>query len=70
MKNERKLEHIRNIAFCIKSGAAGYVTDNFCIDDLPAPQTSGTPSQQDAYARGKAKIIFDAFIEQNPNINE
>ena len=70
MKNERKLEHIRNIAFCIKNGAAGYVTDNFRIDDLPAPQASGTLSQQDAYARGKAKIIFDAFIEQNPNINE
>jgi hypothetical protein len=43
---------------------------NFCIDDLPAPQTSGTLSQQDAYARGKAKIIFDEFINQNPNINE
>ena len=70
MKNERKLEHIRNLAFCIKHGASGYSTDNFIIKDLPAPQTSGTLSQQDAYARGKAKIIFDEFIKQNPNINE
>jgi hypothetical protein len=80
MTTQRKEEHIRNIAFCIKTGASGYVTDNFRIDDLPTPQTAGTDlptpqtagtlSQQDAYARGKARIIFDAFIEQNPNINE
>ena len=70
MDNKRKEEHIRNIAFCIKNGAVGYVTDNFRIDDLPTPQTAGTLSQQDAYARGKARIIFDAFIEQNPNIND
>ena len=70
MKHERKEEHIRNIAFCIQNGASGYVTDNFRIDDLPTPQRAGTLSQQDAYARGKARIIFDAFIEQNPNIND
>ena len=70
MTTQRKEEHIRNIAFCIKHGATGYATANFTIDDLPTPQTAGTLSQQDAYARGKARIIFDAFIEQNPNINE
>ena len=70
MTPQRKEEHIRNIAFCIKNGATGYATANFTIDDLPTPQTAGTLSQQDAYARGKARIIFDAFIEQNPNINE
>jgi len=70
MTTQRKEEHIRNIAFCIKHGATGYATANFTIGDLPTPQTTGTLSQQDAYARGKARIIFDAFIEQNPNINE
>ena len=70
MTTQRKEEHIRNIAFCIKHGATGYATANFTIDDLPTPQTAGTLSHQDAYARGKARIIFDAFIEQNPNINE
>lgn len=70
MTTERKEEHIRNIAFCIKHGASGYSTDNFVIKDLPTPQRAGTLSQQDAYARGKARIIFDAFIEQNPDINE
>ena len=70
MTTQRKEEHIRNIAFCIKHGASGYSTDNFVIKDLPTPQRTGTLSQQDAYARGKARIIFDAFIEQNPNINE
>jgi hypothetical protein len=70
MTTQRKEEHIRNIAFCIKNGASGYVTDNFRIDDLPTPQRTGTLTQQDAYARGKARIIFDAFIEQNPDINE
>jgi hypothetical protein len=70
MTTQRKEEHIRNIAFCIKHGASGYSTDNFVIKDLPTPQTAGTLTQQDAYARGKARIIFDAFIEQNPNIND
>ena len=70
MKAERKEEHIRNITFCIKTGASGYVTDNFRIDDLPTPQLAGTLTQQDAYARGKARIIFEEFINQNPNINE
>ena len=70
MNQKRKEEHIRNIAFCIANGACGYVTDNFRIDDLPTPQTAGTLSQQDAYARGKARIIFDAFLESNPNIKE
>ena len=70
MTTQRKEEHIRNITFCIKTGASGYVTDNFRIDDLPTPQMAGTLSQQDAYARGKARIIFDEFINQNPNINE
>lgn len=70
MKHERKEEHIRNIAFCIQNGASGYVTDNFRIDDLPTPQRAGTLSQQDAYARGKARIIFDAFIEKHPDIND
>lgn len=68
MKQERKEEHIRNIAFCIQNGASGYVTDNFRIDDLPTPQRAGTLSQQDAYARGKARIIFESFLENNPNI--
>ena len=70
MNGKRKQEHIRNITFCIKTGASGYVTDNFRIDDLPTPQRAGTLTQQDAYARGKARIIFDSFIEQNPDINE
>ncbi len=70
MNQKRKEEHIRNIAFCIANGACGYVTDSFRIDDLPAPQTAGTLSQQDAYARGKARIIFDAFLESNPNIED
>ena len=70
MNQKRKEKHIRNIAFCIANGACGYVTDNFRIDDLPAPQTAGTLSQQDAYARGKARIIFNAFLESNPNIED
>jgi len=70
MNGKRKQEHIRNIAFCIKTGASGYVTDNFRIDDLPTPQRAGTLTQQDAYARGKAHIIFEEFLKQNPDINE
>jgi len=70
MTPQRKEEHIRNIAFCIQKGASGYVTYNFRIDNLPTPQRAGTLSQQDAYARGKARIIFDEFIEQNPEIND
>lgn len=70
MDTKRKEEHIRNIAFCIANGASGYVTDNFRIDDLPTPQTAGTLSQQDAYARGRARVIFDEFIKQNPNIED
>jgi len=70
MNGKRKQEHIRNITFCIKTGASGYVTDNFRIDDLPTPQRAGTLTQQDAYARGKAHIIFEEFLKQNPDINE
>ena len=70
MNGKRKQEHIRNIAFCIKTGASGYVTDNFRIDDLPSPQRAGTLTQQDAYARGKAHIIFEEFLKQNPDIND
>ena len=70
MKHERKEEHIRNIAFCINDGASGYVTDNFRIEDLPVPQRTGTMTQQDAYAKHKARQIFEAFLEQNPNIND
>jgi len=70
MNGQRKQEHIRNITFCIKTGASGYVTDNFRIDNLPTPQRAGTLTQQDAYARGKAHIIFEEFLKQNPDINE
>lgn len=70
MKHERKEEHIRNIAFCISDGASGYVTDNFRIEDLPTPQRAGTMTQQDTYAKHKARQIFEAFLDQNPNIND
>lgn len=70
MKHERKEQHIKQIAFSIKHGASGYVTDNFVIDNLPTPQTAGTLSQQDAYANGKARIIFEEFLKQNPHIND
>ena len=70
MTPQRKEEHIRNLAFCIQNGASGYSTDHFIIKDLPTPQRTGTLSQQDAYARGKARIIFDEFIKQNPNIED
>jgi hypothetical protein len=70
MNGQRKQEHIRNITFCIKTGASGYVTDNFRIDNLPTPQRAGTLTQQDAYARGKAHIIFEEFLKQNPDIDE
>ena len=70
MTYERKEEHIRNIAFCISDGASGYVTDNFRIEDLPTPQRTGTMTQQDTYSKHKARQIFEAFLEQNPNIND
>ena len=70
MTHERKEEHIRNIAFCIRDGASGYVTDNFRIEDLPTPQRTGTMTQQDTYANHKARQIFEAFLEQNPETNE
>jgi len=70
MNGQRKQEHIRNITFCIKTGASGYVTDNFRIDNLPTPQRAGTLTQQDAYARGKAHIIFEEFLKQNPDIDD
>ena len=70
MTHERKEEHIRNIAFCIRDGASGYVTDNFRIEDLPTPQRTGTMTQQDTYSNHKARQIFEAFLEQNPNTNE
>jgi len=70
MTYERKEEHIRNIAFCISDGASGYVTDNFRIEDLPVPQRTGTMTQQDTYSKHKARQIFEAFLEQNPNIND
>lgn len=70
MTAARKEEHIRNITFCIKTGASGYVTDNFRIDDLPTPQRAGTMTQQDTYARWKARQVFNEFLEQNPDINE
>ncbi len=67
MNQKRKEEHIRNIAFCIANGACGYVTDSFRIDDLPAPQTAGTFTQQAAYDRGKARIILPPFLDSKPN---
>jgi hypothetical protein len=70
MTPQRKQEHIRNIAFCIKHGATGYATANFTIGDLPTPQRAGTLTQQDAYARGKAQIIFEEFLKQNPEIDD
>jgi hypothetical protein len=70
MTHERKEEHIRNIAFCIRDGASGYVTDNFRIEDLPTPQRTGTMTQQDTYSKHKARQIFEAFLEQNPNTND
>lgn len=70
MTHERKEEHIRNIAFCIRDGASGYVTDNFRIEDLPTPQRTGTMTQQDTYSKHKARQIFEAFLEQNPETNE
>ena len=70
MTHERKEEHIRNIAFCIRDGASGYVTDNFRIEDLPTPQRTGTMTQQDTYSNHKARQIFEAFLEQNPNTND
>jgi hypothetical protein len=70
MTPQRKEEHIRNIAFCIQNGASGYVTDNFVIEDLPTPQRSGTLTQQETYANHKARQIFEAFLEQNPDIND
>ena len=70
MTPQRKEEHIRNIAFCIKHGASGYSTANFVIKDLPTPQRTGTLTQQDAYARGKAHIIFEEFLKQNPDIDD
>ena len=70
MTHERKEEHIRNIAFCIRDGASGYVTDNFRIEDLPTPQRTGTMTQQDTYSKHKARQIFEAFLEQNPNVND
>jgi len=70
MKHERKEEHIRNIAFCIRDGASGYVTDSFRIEDLPTPQRTGTMTQQDTYSKHKARQIFEAFLEQNPDTND
>ena len=70
MTHERKEEHIRNIAFCIRDGASGYVTDNFRIEDLPTPQRTGTMTQQDTYSKHKARQIFEDFLEQNPNTND
>jgi hypothetical protein len=70
MTPQRKQEHIRNIEFCIATGASGYVTDNFRIDDLPTPQRAGTMTQQATYARITAERIFREFMEQNPDIND
>jgi len=70
MTHERKEEHIRNIAFCIRDGASGYVTDNFRIEDLPTPQRTGTMTQQDTYSKHKARQIFEAFLEQNTETND
>jgi hypothetical protein len=70
MTHERKEEHIRNIAFCIRDGASGYVTDNFRIEDLPTPQRTGTMTQQDTYSKHRARQIFEAFLEQNPETND
>ena len=69
MTHERREEHIRNIAFCIRDGASGYVTDSFRIEDLPTPQRTGTMTQQDTYSKHKARQIFGAFLEQNPDTN-
>ena len=70
MTHERKEQHIKQLAFSIQHGASGYVTDNFVIEDLPVPQRTGTMTQQDTYSKHKARQIFEAFLEQNPNIND
>ena len=70
MTHERKEQHIKQLAFSIQHGASAYATDNFVIEDLPVPQRTGTMTQQDTYAKHKARQIFDAFLEQNPNIND
>ena len=70
MTHERKEQHIKQLAFSINNGASAYSTDNFTIEDLPVPQRAGTMTQQDTYAKHKARQIFDAFLEQNPNIND
>ena len=70
MTHERKEQHIKQLAFSINHGASGYVTDNFVIEDLPSPQMTGTMTQQDTYSKHKARQIFEAFLEQNPNIND
>lgn len=70
MTHKRKEQHIKQLAFSIQHGASAYATDNFVIEDLPVPQRTGTMTQQDTYAKHKARQIFDAFLEQNPNIND
>ena len=70
MTHERKEQHIKQLAFSIQHGASAYATDNFVIEDLPVPQRTGTMTQQDTYSKHKARQIFDAFLEQNPNIND
>jgi hypothetical protein len=70
MTHKRKEQHIKQLAFSINHGASGYVTDNFVIEDLPTPQRTGTMTQQDTYSKHKARQIFEAFLEQNPNIND
>ena len=70
MTHERKEQHIKQLAFSINHGASGYVTDNFVIEDLPTPQRTGTMTQQDTYSKHKARQIFEAFLEQNPNTND
>ena len=70
MTHERKEQHIKQLAFSIQHGASAYATDNFVIEDLPVPQRTGTMTQQDTYSKHKARQIFEAFLEQNPNIND
>lgn len=59
MKHQRKEEHIKQLAFAIKDGASGYITEDFEIYNLPAPQRAGTLTQQDAYANHKARQIIE-----------
>ena len=58
MTHERKEEHIRNIAFCIRDGASGYVTDNFRIEDLPTPQIGRAQSELQSHFNLVCRLLL------------